>query len=66
MGRYMEKMGIPGIISCQNAALALPLTFDPGDRWDYGISIDWIGKAVERAVRRSVTISQSICSARSG
>ena len=49
MGRYMEKMGIPGIISCQNAALALPLTFDPGDRWDYGISIDWIGKAVERA-----------------
>lgn len=26
MGRYMEKEGIPGIISCQNAALDLPLT----------------------------------------
>jgi CubicO group peptidase (beta-lactamase class C family) len=49
MGRYMEKQGIPGIISCENAALALPLTFDPGDKWDYGISIDWVGKAVERA-----------------
>ncbi|MBV8523963.1 MAG: beta-lactamase family protein, partial [Acetobacteraceae bacterium] len=48
MGRYMEKKGIPGIISCQNAALDLPLTFDPGDRWDYGINIDWVGKAVER------------------
>ena len=49
IGRYIEKRGIPDIISCQNAALALPLTFDPGDKWDYGINIDWIGKAVERA-----------------
>ena len=48
MGRYMETKGIPGIISCQNAALVLPLVFDPGDRWDYGIGIDWAGKAVER------------------
>ena len=48
MGRYMETKGIPGIISCQNAALGLPLVFDPGDRWDYGIGIDWAGKAVER------------------
>ena len=49
MGRCMEKQGIPGIISCQNAALALPLVFEPGEKWDYGIGIDWVGKAVERA-----------------
>jgi methyl acetate hydrolase len=48
MGRYMEKNGIPGVISCQNAALALPLVFEPGAMWDYGIGIDWVGKAVER------------------
>jgi methyl acetate hydrolase len=48
IGRYMEKSGIPGIISCSNAALALPLVFDPGEKWDYGINIDWVGKAVER------------------
>ncbi len=48
LGRYMEKSGIPGIISCEDAALALPLIFDPGDKWDYGINIDWVGKAVER------------------
>src|SRR5215472_7655866 len=48
IGRYMAKRSIPGIISCENAALALPLTFDPGDEWDYGINIDWVGKAVER------------------
>ncbi len=48
LGRYVEKRGIPGIISCENAALGVPLTFDPGDKWDYGINIDWVGKAVER------------------
>src|SRR5579864_2741075 len=48
VARYMEKNGIPGIISCENAALTLPLVFDPGDKWDYGINIDWVGKAVER------------------
>jgi methyl acetate hydrolase len=48
MTRYMETKAIPGIISCQNAALSLPLVFDPGDKWDYGINIDWVGKAVER------------------
>jgi CubicO group peptidase (beta-lactamase class C family) len=43
----METRSVPGI-SCQNAALDLPLVFEPGDRWDYGINIDWAGKAVER------------------
>jgi methyl acetate hydrolase len=47
LGKYMEQNGIPGIIRCQNAALSTPLTFDPGERWDYGINIDWVGKAVE-------------------
>jgi len=41
--------GGPGIITCRNAALNLPLAFDPGDRWDYGIGIDWAGQAVERS-----------------
>jgi methyl acetate hydrolase len=54
IGRYMEAKGVPGIVSCQNAALALPLVFDPGDKWDYGISIDWVGKAVERVSGRSL------------
>lgn len=45
--RYLEMTGTPGIISCQNAALTLPLVFDPGTAWDYGIGIDWAGKAVE-------------------
>jgi CubicO group peptidase (beta-lactamase class C family) len=54
MLRYMEMRGIPGIISCQNTALALPLVFDPGEKWDYGIGVDWVGKAVERVSGRSL------------
>jgi len=48
VARYIEKTGTPDIITCQNAALSLPLTLDPGEKWDYGINIDWVGKAVER------------------
>lgn len=47
LGKYMEATGTPGIISCANAALRLPLLFDPGERWNYGINIDWLGKTVE-------------------
>src|SRR6267142_3766956 len=49
MVQYMEKTGTPGIISCQNAALKPPLASDPGTRWEYGINIDFVGKAVEAA-----------------
>ncbi len=54
IARYMEATGTPGIISCTNAALTLPLAFDPGDRWEYGISIDWAGKAVEAVSGRKL------------
>ena len=47
-GRYMAHVGIPGIIECKNVTLGTPLAFDPGDRWLYGINIDWVGKTVER------------------
>ena len=47
MGAYMTKAGIPGIISCQNAALKTPIATDPGTRWEYGTNIDFVGKAVE-------------------
>ena len=52
IGRYIEKKGIPDLVTCRNAALMLPLTFDPGDKWDYGTNIDWVGKAVERVSGR--------------
>ncbi|HTT36481.1 MAG TPA: serine hydrolase domain-containing protein [Burkholderiales bacterium] len=45
--RYEKLYDIPGIGSCKNIALTTPLLSDPGERWNYGIGIDWAGKVVE-------------------
>jgi CubicO group peptidase (beta-lactamase class C family) len=47
MMRYQEVKGLPGVTTCEHAALQTPLLFDPGERWEYGINIDWVGKMVE-------------------
>src|SRR5213594_942054 len=47
IAQYQTATGTPGITTCTNAALTTPLMFDPGDRWEYGINIDWVGKIVE-------------------
>ena len=44
---YQEAKDVPQFTSGRNAALTTPLVFDPGERWDYGIGIDWAGKMVE-------------------
>ena len=49
IARYQQVTNTPGIMTCANAALTTPLLFDPGERWEYGISIDWAGKMVEAA-----------------
>lgn len=45
--RYQQAHDVPGITGCQNAALRTPLLFEPGERWEYGINMDFVGKAVE-------------------
>ena len=47
MVQYLEKTGLPAVTTCKNDALKTPLMTDPGTRWEYGINIDFVGKAVE-------------------
>lgn len=47
VGRYMAHAGLPSITTCRYDALRAPLVFDPGERWEYGIGIDWVGRIVE-------------------
>jgi methyl acetate hydrolase len=47
LGRYVESMGLPSIITCRLDTLTVPLLFDPGTRWEYGIGIDLVGRIVE-------------------
>ncbi|MET1028120.1 MAG: serine hydrolase domain-containing protein [Dongiaceae bacterium] len=54
--RYQKVTGTPDIASFKNAAFTQPLEFDPGDRWQYGISMDWVGKIVEAVSDQSLEI----------
>jgi CubicO group peptidase (beta-lactamase class C family) len=45
--RFRKATGTPSMSTCRNAALNLPLLFDPGEGWHYGIGLDWAGKMVE-------------------
>jgi len=45
--RYVKASGMPSTPTGKVAALRLPLVFDPGERWEYGINIDWVGRLVE-------------------
>jgi CubicO group peptidase (beta-lactamase class C family) len=47
MRTYVESRGLPEILSCKADALKLPLVFDPGTRWEYGIGLDFVGKVIE-------------------
>lgn len=44
---YADVMGLPPIPSCKAAAFNLPLAFDPGTGWEYGVATDFLGKIVE-------------------
>ena len=47
--RYNAVTQTPSTSTGKLASLRLPLLFDPGERWEYGINIDWAGRAVEAA-----------------
>jgi methyl acetate hydrolase len=47
--KYGEARGVPSVVTSTMASLRSVLLFDPGERWEYGSNIDWVGKVVEGA-----------------
>lgn len=47
--RYVEYTGMPSFRSGKLEGLRQPLLSEPGERWSYGISTDWVGRLVEAA-----------------
>ena len=56
MTQFEKVTGTPFVGECRNATFDAPLMFDPGDRWEYGINIDWVGKAVEAVSGQSLEV----------
>jgi CubicO group peptidase (beta-lactamase class C family) len=54
MPRYMEASGALTILSGLKTSMNYPLLFEPGERWDYGIGIDWLGRVVEKVDGRGI------------
>ena len=54
LGRYIEVVGLPSIMSHKNDSLRVPLLFDPGTRWEYGIGMDLAGKVVEAVTGKTL------------
>ena len=46
--KYRTARQIPSVVSCTNASIKSVLLHDPGERWTYGVNIDWLGKIVEQ------------------
>lgn len=47
-GKFIQQSSIPSFNDGGDGFLDSPLVFDPGERWEYGISTDWVGRIVER------------------
>ena len=48
------KGTLPSLMAGGDGFLKAPLLFDPGLRWEYGISTDWLGRIVERVSGQSL------------
>ena len=51
--RHSEQTGLPPPGSGRLAGLDAPLLAEPGERWQYGIALDWVGRIVEAVSRQS-------------
>ena len=47
LARYHQVTGKPRAGSGKKIGLDVPLMFDPGTQWEYGIGIDWAGQLIE-------------------
>ncbi|MCR9089571.1 MAG: beta-lactamase family protein [Rhodobacteraceae bacterium] len=45
--RMAQEHGQPSVVTGSRAAIETPLLFDPGEKWEYGSNIDWLGQVVE-------------------
>lgn len=45
--QYQEAKKLPSLLACEPSTLRQATLFDPGQRWNYGIGIDWAGLAIE-------------------
>ena len=46
--KFRTAGGVPTVVACTFESIRTVLQHDPGERWTYGVNIDWLGKVVEQ------------------
>ena len=46
--KFRTAKGIPTVVSSTFASIRTVLLHEPGERWTYGVNIDWLGRIVEQ------------------
>ena len=54
--QFEKVTGMPDVAYSKNGALLAPLEFDPGERWQYGIGMDIVGKMIEAVTDQSLEV----------
>ena len=54
IAEWTKQSDIPNLGSGKLESIHQPLAFDPGDRWEYGIGLDWAGQLLEAVSGRSL------------
>jgi methyl acetate hydrolase len=52
--RWHELTGTPPVLSGKLGSIRTPLLHDPGERWTYGVSTDWLGQVIEAVSGKSL------------
>jgi CubicO group peptidase (beta-lactamase class C family) len=47
IARYVRENALPPMRSARLKAFAVPLANDPGERWEYGVNIEMVGRMIE-------------------
>lgn len=54
INRYSAENKLPSLLDSKRRTLRQPLVADPGTRWEYGISTDWVGMVIEEVSGKSL------------
>ena len=46
--KFRTAKNIPTVVSSSFASIRTVLLHDPGERWTYGVNIDWLGRIIEQ------------------
>jgi methyl acetate hydrolase len=60
--RAQKVTGVPNVVAGSSASFTAPMLADPGEAFNYGINIDWLGKVLEAVtgVGLDVAIKQGV------